>query len=54
MGINIDDLELVHPLESGQGILRLSITGEENARRAMDALRARGYRVTLGRAMGEH
>lgn len=53
MGINIDDLELVHPLESGQGILRLSITGEENARRAAKALRGRGYRVTLGRAMGE-
>ncbi|MGQ9474809.1 MAG: prephenate dehydrogenase/arogenate dehydrogenase family protein [Actinomycetota bacterium] len=53
MGINIDDLELVHPLESGQGVLRLTITGEENARKATEALRARGYRVTLGRAMGE-
>ncbi len=53
MGINIDDLELVHPLENGQGILRLSITGEENARRAAEALRARGYRVTLGKAIGE-
>ena len=53
LGINIDDLELVHPLESGQGILRLSITGEEEARRAAEALRARGYRVTVGKAVGE-
>lgn len=53
LGINIDDLELVHPLESGQGILRLSITGEEASRRAMEALRRRGYRVTSGRALGE-
>ncbi len=53
MGINIDDLELVHPLESGQGILRLSITGEEAARQAVQALRRLGYRVTMGRAVGE-
>jgi len=53
LGINIDDLELVHPLESGLGILRLSITGEEASRRAMEALRGKGYRVTSGRALGE-
>lgn len=53
MGINIDDLELVHPLEIGQGILRLSVTGEDNARRAAEALRAKGYRVTVGKALGE-
>ncbi|MBC7247734.1 MAG: prephenate dehydrogenase/arogenate dehydrogenase family protein [Actinobacteria bacterium] len=53
MGINIDDLELVHPLESGQGILRLTITGEQAARMASEALRNKGYRVTMGKALGE-
>lgn len=53
MGINIDDLELVHPTESGQGTLRLTITGEQAARRAGEALRKKGYRVTMGRALGE-
>jgi prephenate dehydrogenase len=52
LGINIVDLELVHPLESGQGLLRLSISGEEDAFRAAEALRARGYRVTQGSALG--
>ena len=52
MGINIADLELVHPLESGQGILRLSINGEEDARQAADALRNKGYRVTMGKTLG--
>lgn len=53
MGINIDDLELVHTLESGQGILRLTITGEETSRRAAEALRYRGYRVSVRKALGE-
>ena len=53
MGINIDDLELVHPLESGQGILRLTITGEKAARMAGEALRSKGYRVTMSKALGE-
>lgn len=52
MGINIEDIELVHPLESGQGILRLSISGEEAALRAAGALRARGYRVNAGKTLG--
>ena len=52
MGINIADLELVHPLESGQGILRLSINGEDEARQATEALRNKGYRVTMGKTLG--
>lgn len=52
MGINIEDLELVHPLESGQGLLRLMISGEEAARKAEEALRTKGYRVTLSKVMG--
>lgn len=52
LGINIVDIELMHPLESAQALLRLSISGEEDANRAAEALRARGYRVALSRALG--
>lgn len=52
MGINIDDIELVHPLESGSGLLRLTISGEEPARRALQALRSKGYRVSLSKTLG--
>jgi prephenate dehydrogenase len=53
MGINIVDLELVHPLESGQGLLRLMIDGQDDAMRAEKALRGKDYRVTLSRVLGE-
>ncbi|MEW6553003.1 MAG: prephenate dehydrogenase [Actinomycetota bacterium] len=52
MGINIEDIELVHPLESGMGLLRLTISGEESALRAAEALRQKGYRANIGRALG--
>jgi prephenate dehydrogenase len=52
MGINIVDIELVHPLESGQGLLKVSISGEEAAQRASEALKARGYRLTVGKILG--
>jgi len=52
MGINIEDIELMHPLESGQGLLRLTITGEEDAQRATEALRGKGYRANIGKTLG--
>ena len=52
MGINIEDIELMHPLESGQGLLRLTITGEEDAQRAAEALRGKGYRANIGKTLG--
>jgi prephenate dehydrogenase len=52
MGINIDDIELMHPLESGQGLLRLTISGEESALRAAEALRGKGYRANIGKTLG--
>ncbi len=52
-GINIEDIELVHPLESGQGLLRLSVRGGEAASRAAQALRRKGYRVSVGKTLGE-
>lgn len=51
-GINIDDIELVHPLESGSGLLRLSVRGGEAAQRAAEALRDRGYRVSVSKSLG--
>lgn len=50
-GINIEDLELIHPLESGAGLLRLSVRGEEDARKALHALREKGFRAGLSRAV---
>jgi prephenate dehydrogenase len=52
MGINIEDIELVHPLESGLGLLRLTISGEENALRSAEALRGKGYRANIGKTLG--
>jgi prephenate dehydrogenase len=52
MGINIDDLELVHPLEDGEGLLRLTLSGREEAERAAEALRRKGYRLSMGKALG--
>jgi prephenate dehydrogenase len=52
MGINIEDIELMHPLESGQGLLRLTISGEQDALRATEALRAKGYRANIGKTLG--
>ncbi|RJP31257.1 MAG: prephenate dehydrogenase [Actinobacteria bacterium] len=53
MGINIEDLELVHPLESGRGLLRLTISGEEAASHATEALRSKGYRANLSKTLGD-
>jgi prephenate dehydrogenase len=52
MGINIEDIELVHPLESGQGLLRLTITGEATAGRVAEALRGKGYRANMSKTLG--
>lgn len=52
LGINIEDIELMHPLESGQGLLRLTFSGEEGAARAAEALRDKGYRANLGKTLG--
>ncbi len=52
MGINIDDIELVHPLESGQGLLRLTVSGEETALRVTGALRENGYRANMSKTLG--
>ncbi len=50
-GINIEDLELVHPLESGAGLLRLAVRGLKEAEAALRALKDRGFRAILSRGL---
>jgi prephenate dehydrogenase len=49
-GINIADIEIVHPMDAGPdepGVLRLSIEGEQEARRAAEALKAEGFQASV-------
>lgn len=51
-GVNITDVEIVHPLEAGPaepGVLRLVIEGEREAKEAAEVLRAEGFQVSVGR-----
>jgi prephenate dehydrogenase len=50
--INIYDLELVHPLDSGGGLLRVLVQGKQEAERAAEALRQRGFNATLSKTGG--
>ncbi len=47
LGINIEDLELVHPLESQAALLRILVLGQENAERAVAGLRAKELHAHL-------
>jgi prephenate dehydrogenase len=46
-GINIEDLQLVHSSEGGQGLLHLVVSGKELAERAAEALAKAGYSARL-------
>jgi len=43
LGVNIEDIGIDHAPEGGRGTMRLAIIGPANARRAREALGARGY-----------
>ena len=45
LGVNIEDIAIAHAPEGGRGRMRLAIIGTVNARRAREALTARGYDV---------
>jgi len=47
LGINIEDLELVHPLESERGLLRVLVRGREGAEQAVAGLKARNIQAHL-------
>ncbi|MGZ4144276.1 MAG: ACT domain-containing protein, partial [Actinomycetota bacterium] len=43
LGVNIEDLQITHSTEGGRGVLHLTIGGDDQARRATEALRAQGF-----------
>lgn len=47
IGINIEDLSILHPLESETGIMTLKIIGKRQARDAAEELSALGYRASF-------
>lgn len=49
LGINIEDIELVH--SEGRGVLKLTLRSEENAGKAAEALRKKGYQPAIGSAV---
>ncbi|MDI6892772.1 MAG: prephenate dehydrogenase [Actinomycetota bacterium] len=46
LGINVEDIEIVHATETS-GVLRLVLSGARNARKAVAALREKGYEVNI-------
>lgn len=50
LGINIEDLEIVHPLEGDTGILTLKILGEGPAGEVREMLESMGYRASNRKA----
>jgi prephenate dehydrogenase len=45
-GINIEDIDIIHSAGGGRGMLRLSVSGEAVARRATEAIEAKGFPVS--------
>ena len=50
IGINIEDITIVHPLEGETGVLTLKVLGAERAREDGSHLESLGYRVSVGKA----
>jgi len=50
LGVNIEDIGIVHPLEGETGILTLNVLGEDRAAEAAAHLESLGYRASLGKA----
>jgi prephenate dehydrogenase len=49
MGINIEDIEIVHSTEADSGFLKLVILGEDKAKRIARLLQDKGYHLSLGK-----
>lgn len=47
LGTNIEDIEIVHPLEGDTGILTLKVLGETKAREVRSELESMGYRASV-------
>lgn len=50
LGINIEDIGIVHPLEGERGLLTLKVLGEGKAREAAGHLESLGYSASIRRA----
>lgn len=50
MGINIEDIEIVHSTESESGFLKLVILGEKKAEKVAQVLEKKGYRLSVEKA----
>jgi prephenate dehydrogenase len=50
-GINIEDIQIVHSTEADNGMLRLSILGEAEARRVEETLTESGYAASVERRL---
>lgn len=50
MGINIEDIEIVHSTESESGFLKVAILGEKKAEKVAQVLEKKGYRLSMERA----
>jgi len=46
-GINIEDVDILHSVEGGRGVVHLSVKGHEQAVVARDAVRAKGYQAEI-------
>lgn len=50
IGVNIEDMTIVHPLEGETGIMTLKILGKEQAAEVVDRLSSLGYRASFWKA----
>lgn len=50
-GINIEDLEIAHPLEGEVGLLKVYVRGAEAAESAREVLAGRGFRLNLEKSV---
>ncbi len=50
IGVNIEDMTIVHPLEGETGIMTLKILGKEQAAEVADTLSSLGYRASFWKA----
>ena len=46
-GVNIEDLNIVHSVEGGRGVIHLTVSGDADARTAAGALGKKGYETEL-------
>lgn len=49
MGINIEDIEIIHSTEADSGFLKLIVLGEDKAKRVAKVLQDKGYHISVGK-----